>query len=682
MARRPDDSIAFMTCSSLLQIALLCLLASARSLSAAAPADAPTTQAVRLSSLDLSVIEQSEGQPQADRSVKATPISISGQRFAHGVGTHAESVLLIDLRGSERFRASVGVDDAASSDSAVIVFRIFADGKRLYDSGIMRRGNPPKRIDVDVKGFRRLEMFVDDAGNGTKEALADWAQAEFTYRGEAPRAIRWPHVVEPAIRLTPSPAPGPRINGAKIFGVRPGSPFLFTIAATGDRPMRFTAEHLPAGLTLDESTGQITGQLEKAGEYPVTLIARNARGEVRRPFKIVCGDTIALTPPMGWNSWYIWFHHVTDQSIRDAADAMVNSGMINFGYQYVNIDDCWSIRPDADDPLRRGQPRDEQGRINPNRHFPDMKALTDYIHSKGLKAGIYSSPGPLTCGRYTASYQHEAQDAQQIADWGFDFFKYDWCSYARIKPKPTLEEAQEPFRKMGQLLKQQKRDIVFNLCQYGAHDVWNWGQSVGGHSWRTAIDLGTNWRSIAPSMYRDCFDLYAQQELHKHAGPGGWNDPDYLLIGKLGLGGKIQPTTMTPNEQYTQVSFWALVAAPLFFGGDMTQLDDFTIGLLCNAEVIDVDQDPLGKPASRIEQDGDQEVWARELEDGSHAVGLFNRAERETNVSIRWRELGITGQQVVRDLWRQKDVGTFDGSFSAPVARHGVVLLQIRSKRS
>ncbi len=199
---------------------------------------------------------------------------------------------------------------------------------------------------------------------------------------------------EPRIVLTPKPGPEPRINGARVFGVRPGSPFLFTIPATGERPMTFGVEGLPEGLMLDTATGQITGALAAPGTHVVTFTAANRLGAATRPFKIVCGDTLALTPHMGWNSWYVWENRVTDEIMRAAADAMVTSGMIDHGYQYVNIDDCWSVRPGSDDPGRRGEPRDADGRINANSYFPDMKAMTDYIHAKGLKAGIYTSPGP------------------------------------------------------------------------------------------------------------------------------------------------------------------------------------------------------------------------------------------------------------------------------------------------
>jgi alpha-galactosidase len=336
------------------------------------------------------------------------------------------------------------------------------------------------------------------------------------------------------------------------------------------------------------------------------------------------------------------------------------------------------------DPMRQGEPRDEKGGINSNKYFPDMKALTDHIHSKGLKAGIYSSPGPLTCAKNIASYQHEAVDARKIADWGFDFLKYDWCSYGKIDPKPDAEGFRKPYRTISDALKAQKRDIVLNLCQYGMGNVWEWGRDVGGNSWRTAGDLGGMSNICRPNtrLYRDLFDLYASKDLYEFAKPGSWNDPDYLLLGKLWVKDRIAPTPLTANEQYTQVSICALHAAPMIFTGDMTQLDDFTLGLLCNSEVIDVDQDSLGHAAQRVAKLGDTEVWARDLEDGSRAVGLFNWGETDANVPITWAELGIKGRQVVRDLWRQMDLGTFDAAFSSSIGPHGVTFIRIRPEQN
>jgi alpha-galactosidase len=316
--------------------------------------------------------------------------------------------------------------------------------------------------------------------------------------------------------------------------------------------------------------------------------------------------------------------------------------------------------------------------VNSNPRFPDMKALTDYIHALGLKAGIYTSPGPLTCAKHVGAYGYEQQDVEQFVAWGFDFLKYDWCSYREIAKKPDLPALQKPYRQISAILLKQPRDIILNLCQYGMGNVWEWGKEVGGHSWRTAGDLGENFEGIATALFRDGFDVYAERELHRYGGPGGWNDPDYLLLGYLSnWKGQTAPTPLTQDEQYTHVSLWALVAAPLIFSGDITRLDEFTIGLLCNDEVIDVDQDPLGKPGRRMAKEGALEVWAREMEDASLSVGLFNRGETEAEVVAQWADLGISGRRRVRDLWRQKDVGVFEDQFSARVARHGVFLARL-----
>jgi alpha-galactosidase len=478
--------------------------------------------------------------------------------------------------------------------------------------------------------------------------------------------------------LTPKPGPEPRINGARIFGVRPGSPFLFTIPVTGERPVAYGAEGLPDGLTVDPATGRITGAIAAPGVFEVTFTASNARGSASRPFTIVCGDTLALTPHMGWNSWYVWENHVTDAIMRAAADAMVSSGMIDHGYQYVNIDDCWSVRPDAKDPSLLGPARDDRGMINSNGRFPDMKALTDHIHAKGLKAGIYTSPGPFTCAGHVAAYQHEKLDVERFVEWGYDFLKYDWCSYNGIAKDESLEELQKPYRLVSGILAAQPRDIVLNLCQYGMGKVWEWGAAVGGNSWRTAGDLGGSFEGIPAALFRDGFDVYSDNELYRYGGPGHWNDPDYLLLGYLSdWKGGTAPTPLTPNEQYTHVSLWALVAAPLIFSGDITRLDDFTLGLLANDEIIDVDQDPLGRPGRRAVKAGGVEIWVRDLEDGSKAVGLFNRGEILAAVTVLWADLGLSGPQRVRDLWRQQDLGVHDAAFTAYVARHGVVMIRV-----
>jgi alpha-galactosidase len=472
--------------------------------------------------------------------------------------------------------------------------------------------------------------------------------------------------------LTPRPSAKARINGAKVFGARPGNPFLYTIAATGKPPMQFSAEGLPQGLTLDKATGQITGVANERGTYDVILKARNASGSATRKFKIVIGDQIALTPPLGWNSWNCFAEAVNDEKVRSAADAMVKSGLVNHGWTYINIDDCWEMKPKSDDPGLTGPARKADGMINTNRKFPDMKALSDYIHAKGLKMGIYSSPGPLTCGGYTASYQNEENDAQQYAAWGIDYLKYDWCSYGEIAKDRSLAELKKPYVVMRRALDKVKRDIVFSLCQYGMGDVWQWGGEVGGNSWRTTDDITDSWKSMSEIGFSQAgHEIYAK--------PGNWNDPDMLVVGHVGWGPQLHQTRLSPNEQYTHISLWCLLCSPLLIGCDMTQMDNFTLSLLTNDEVLDVSQDPLGKQAARVSRDGDLEVWAKDMEDGSKAVGLFNRGIWKSEIKIRWSDLGLKGKQIVRDLWRQKNLGTYKDEFKVAVPRHGVVLVKITS---
>jgi alpha-galactosidase len=444
-----------------------------------------------------------------------------------------------------------------------------------------------------------------------------------------------------------------------VVGARPGHPFFYHIPVTGDPPMSISADNLPAGLALDPARCEITGAVAQAGEYAVTLRAKNAKDRNTRVLKIVAGDTIALTPPLGWNSWNCFANAVDDAKIRVAADAMVRSGLIAHGWTYINIDDCWEGK------------RDEEGFIQPNEKFPDMKALADYVHSKGLKIGIYSSPGPTTCAGFEASWQHEEKDAQRYAAWGFDYLKYDWCSYSDVQDKslPNRWRFMKPYQVMQTALRGLNRDIVFSLCQYGMGDVWEWGAEVGGNCWRTTGDINDSWSSMSSIGF-------GQNGHEKYAKPGHWNDPDMLVVGKVGWG-HLHPTRLSANEQYTHVSLWCLLSAPLLIGADMSQLDPFTFNLLANDEVLAVDQDALGRQAARISQDGEAEVWAKDMADGSKAAGLFNRGEGERKVTVKWEELGLSGRPRVRDLWLQKDLGRFGGSFTATVPRHGVCLVRI-----
>jgi alpha-galactosidase len=654
---------------------LLALLSGCDSI---AKSDAPT-HTVRLSSLNLDKMTSGWGMPQEDKSIQGKPLRIAGTSFDTGVGTHANSMMHVDLKRScRKFSARVGVDDEVRGSAGSVCFRVYADSKELFNSGTMKAGDTAKLVDVDLTGCKSMILMVDSAGDNVNSDHADWADATFTVAGRDPEAVDVPMVKEKKVILTPKPGPKPRINGPKIYGCRPGRPVIYRIPCTGQRPMSFAVENLPPTLTLDNTTGIITGTAPaKRGEYLVTLEAKNRRGSAQRPFKIVVGDALALTPPMGWNSWYIHYWRVTGKHMRRAADAMIESGMADFGYQYVNIDDCWMVKPDSNDPMIGGEPRDADGAIRSNGHFPDMKALADYIHAKGLKAGLYTSPGPLTCQGYTGTYQHEEVDAKQFAEWGFDFLKYDWCSYGRVATGEGADRVQRPYRKMGAILPQLDRDIVFNLCQYGMGDVWTWGGEVGGNCWRTTGDLGLAGGSDLPGFYH--IGLSNAQHW-QYAKPGQWNDPDYILIGWVGDAHKQaegKPTTLTPNEQYSYMSMWCLMAAPLIFSGDMDKLDDFTLNVLCNAEVIEVDQDPLGKQAPILRRTDDYFIMAKDMEDGSKAVGLFNTAPTASNIVVTWTDLGIEGPYCVRDLWRQKNLGTYRNIYEAKVPRHGVALVRL-----
>ncbi|HXI21791.1 MAG TPA: glycoside hydrolase family 27 protein, partial [Gemmatimonadales bacterium] len=365
--------------------------------------------------------------------------------------------------------------------------------------------------------------------------------------------------------LTPPEPPQPRINGARMVGARPGSPFLFRIPATGRPPLAFSAEHLPPGLELDTVTGIVTGRVSLPGNYHVVLRVANPLGVAVRPLEIRVGATLALTPAMGWNSWNAYGLSVNDARVRAAADAFVRSGLAAHGWTYINIDDGWEAEARAPD-----------GTIRSNAKFPDMKALGDYLHARGLRFGIYSSPGPRTCGGFLGSWEHERQDAESYAAWGIDYLKYDLCSYEQLMSKtPTLEEHQRPYRLMHAALRDQTRDIVFSLCQYGRMNVWTWGADVGGNSWRTTGDIEDTWESVTGIAAR-------QVEAAPFAGPGHWNDPDMLVVGVVGWGGAPHPSRLTPDEQYSHISLWSLLAAPLLLGNDLTRLDPFTLNLLTN----------------------------------------------------------------------------------------------------
>ncbi len=492
--------------------------------------------------------------------------------------------------------------------------------------------------------------------------------------------------------LTPPAPDTPRINGPSVFGVRPGAPFLYSIPATGKRPMSFGVKELPAGLSVDSKTGRITGKLDKAGEYTVTLGAKNSLGTDTREFRIVVGDQIALTPPMGWSSWNCWGDAVSQEKVLSSARAMEEKGLSQHGWTYINIDDGW-----------QGKRGGKFNAIQPNKKFPDMKELADEIHGLGLKFGIYSGPWRGTYAGYVGGssdnkdgsydwvedghvnefyklktpdnkptwinwtfgrYSFAQQDARQWAEWGVDYLKYDWFP----NDVPHVEEMTKALRATG-------RDIVYSLSNTGIYD--NAPDYVRlANVWRTTGDINDSWGSMSQKGF-------SQDRWAAYTGPGHWSDPDMLVVGMVGWGPNLHPSNLTPDEQYTHISLWCLLSSPLLIGCDISQMDDFTLSLLSNDEVLAINQDSLGKQATQFSNEDGRIVYAKTLEDGSFAVGLFNRGESEQTVAVKWGPWGNLptpngGEKyVVRDLWRQKDLGEFQGKFESKVAPHGVVLLRL-----
>ena len=628
-----------------------------------------TYDTVWVSSLDINKASLGWGKPGADVSCMGNPIILNGITYKKGFGTHASSMLYVNLAGgSVRFHGIVGINDEEKASTGSAVFKIYGDNKLLWQSGILVSGGAAEKVDISLAGIDTLILCTETTADGPNFDHTDWADSYFLVKSTKPAAIDRP--MEAAIILTPKSGATPRINGPKIYGVRPGHDFLFRISVTGERPMSFAAKDLPTGLTLDAKTGIINGKVQKTGTFDVVLTATNKKGSVNRKFRIVCGDQIALTPPLGWNSWNCFATAVDQEKVKAAADAMVNSGLADHGWSYINIDDCWMVKPESDDPILGGEVRDAQGNMNTNKKFPDMKGLADYVHELGLKIGTYSGPGPKTCAGYTACYQFEEKDARRFAEWGFDYLKYDWCDYERIAKDHSLPELKKPYIVMREALNKANRDIVYSLCQYGMGDVWEWGAEVGGNCWRTTGDITDDWTSMETIGF-------GQAGHEKYAGPGHWNDPDMLVVGKVGWGPQLHPTRLSPNEQYTHISLWALLASPLLIGCDMTQLDEFTYSLLTNDEVLDINQDVLGKQASRIAQNGSLEIWVKDLEDGSKAVGMFNRGMFAASHSVSWKELGIKGNYIVRDVWSQKNIMTTNEKFTSNIPAHGVKLIKV-----
>ncbi len=393
----------------------------------------------------------------------------------------------------------------------------------------------------------------------------------------------------------------------------------------------------------------ITGLLAAAA-----LVALPAVGLTSGAVPVPSAD-LAATPPMGWNSWNKFGCNVSDALIRATADAIASSGMKDAGYQYVVIDDCWQVS------------RKPDGTIVPDpKRFPDMKALADYVHSKGLKFGVYSDAGTATCQNRPGSHGYEEKDAAQYAAWGVDYLKYDWCHHEGIDPKVAYTAMRKALDATG-------RPIVFSMCEWGSNQPWLWAQNVG-HLWRATGDIKACWdckqRPHDGLGVTQILDLV--EPLAKYAGPHGWNDPDMLEVGNPGL---------TDSENRAHFTMWAMLAAPLIAGNDIRSMPDDVKTILTNTDVIAIDQDPLGKQGTRVRDDGDQEIWAKPLAGGDEAIALLNRGAAPAQMKVSWSEASPKGAAAtVRDLWTHKDQPASADGYSATVPGHSVVAIRVSGK--
>ena len=612
---------------------------------------------------------------------------IKGVHYKRGIGAQSPCVLVFALnKNAKRFSALVGSDDLGNKEIPV-TFYVVGDKKVLFESKEMRIGDAPIKVDIDLTGIEQLGLLVTDkvGGVGNKRTYANWANAAIVMIGD--HLPEHPINNDPTYILTPKDKPTPKINSAKIMGVRPGNPFLYTIAATGNRPMQFSAENLPMGLSVAPETGIITGYLKDRGVFTTTIIAKNKLGVAKQKLVIKVGDTISLTPPIGWNGWNAWEVKIDRAKVIASADAMVQKGLRDHGWSYINIDDSWQGKREGPDTA-----------LQPNEKFNDIKGMVDYIHSIGLKAGLYSTPYVASYAGYVGAssdsvkggetfeqilkkkqfyhhigpYKFEKNDAKQMSNWGFDFLKYDW----RMDVAST--------DRMWNALKHSGRDIILSLSNNAPFEKVNdWNRLS--NMYRTGPDIKDSWTSLFLTTFT--LDKWAP-----YSGPGHWMDPDMMIVGNVSIGPILHPTRLTPDEQYSHISMFSILAAPMLIGCPIEQIDAFTLNLLANDEVIAINQDPLGAPARLVKELNGVQIWKKPMEDGSTIIGLFNTGGYGTNPAsyFRWGDekalqfnfdfasLGLQGKYDIRDVWRQKSLGKYEGNYKTTINHHGVVYLQLK----
>jgi alpha-galactosidase len=650
------------------------------------PALAQKTSIIWLDDLEIQTFSEGLRPVKAKKNYESHTLKVNKLSFQRGVGAQSPCVLAFNLdKKALRFQAKIGNDDEGNQ-ALSLSYYVLGDGKILFEKKNMKMGDNPIAVDVSLKGIKQLGLLVLDTVGGinNKRTYANWLEARVEMIENS--SIGYVENKGKKYILTPKTAAIPRINSPKLFGVRPGNPFLYNIAASGNKPMIFKALNLPNGLMLNEKTGQITGVLREKTNHNVTLIAENNKGKATAALEIRVGEDIALTPPLGWNGWNAWEQKIDKEKVMASANAMIQFNLKDYGWNYVNIDDAWQGYRDSVTLA-----------LQPNEKFPDIKEMFDYIHSLGLKVGLYSTPYISSYAGYVgassdypkggethekiivnrpsfnriASFKFEKQDARLMAEWGVDFLKYDW----RIDLPSTI--------RMAEALRESGRDVVFSLSNNAPFDKaadWaKWAQM-----YRTGPDIKDSWTSL----YHTSFSL---DKWAPFSGPGHWADPDMMIIGDVSIGPVLHPTRLTPDEQYSHVSIFSLLSAPMLIGCPLERLDPFTINLLNNHEVLDINQDPLGKPARFIGLDNGVQIWLKELKDGSYALGMFNMAnygehpasyfrwgdEKEIRFNLRLDKFNLPGKWLIRDVWKQKEIGEFSRFFTTKIPYHGVKLIKL-----
>ncbi len=601
--------------------------------------------------------------------------------------------------------------DSITENSMIVIYldgnakRFTANCEKNLIIKVDRKIITSKNLPINVVGIQRLEITLPDDGDKKFESCPFNVNIEYSIKGKKPQTVN----VSERFILTPKASKSPVINSPKIFGVRPNHPFLYTIAVSGAKPVKFIVKNLPEGLKINNTTGIISGTISDTSSqnYNVKIIAKNRYGSVEEKLLIKVGETINLTPPLGWNSWYCWSESVSQDKVLKTARDFVKTGIKDYGWTYVNIDDCWQ-------GIRGGKYNAIQG----NKRFPNMKRLANQIHRMGLKVGIYSSPWQGTFagfiggtaptkngdysslnilpedkrnqkyqifGRYPGSIRRGAskigkywffdKDAKQYADWGIDYIKVDW----RPNDIPTTKRMYENLRESG-------RDIAYSLSNTAPIKNGK-GLSKYANLWRTTNDIHDNWVSISSIGFQT-------DKWRKFQSQGHWNDPDMLQIGNLGITNSYVKTfkksKLTADEQYTQLTLWSMLSAPLLLSCDIASLDKFTLNLITNSEVLAINQDAKGVQAYPVFKKDGFEIWVKPLfADNYYAVAIFNNGnDSNKKISFKWDDIDFNENgkkysiESIRDLWRQRNITTKENieQFSTNVYRHGAELYKVKIK--